>query len=288
MMPQRTMHSWSRAWPAPAKLNLYLHITGVREDGMHWLQTRFQLIELCDQLDFRIRSDGLIRLLPEHCTCNLVVRAAALLQQLGNCPLGADILLHKRIPTGGGLGGGSSDAATTLSALNQLWGLALETEQLLHIAAGLGSDVPLFVHGHTACAEGTGERLSPCPSLALPFLVLDPGVTVSTAHIYNAADLTRDTPRTKMHTLDYPAGHNDCEPVTCRLYPEVGRALAWLRTHAEGRMTGSGGCLYAAFASADQSAQLCQRVPPPWRAVLARGIASSPLLQRLQGEHNGV
>ena len=277
-------HPWSRGWPAPAKLNLYLHVTGVRADGMHWIQTQFQLLDLCDYLDFQVRADGLIRLLragPDTDT-NLVVRAAALLQQVSACPLGANVVLQKHIPAGGGLGGGSSDAATTLVALDQLWGLNLGTTRLGHVAAGLGCDVPLFLHGQSARAEGTGEILSPCKSIMQDFLVLDPGITVSTAEVYAQPELTRDTPRAKISQLAYPQGHNDCEAVTCSLYPQIGQALEWLRERADGRMTGTGGCLYAAFDSATRAEEVQRAVPPPWQALTARGITDSPLLERLQ------
>ena len=274
---------WSRAWPAPAKLNLFLHVTGLRADGMHWIQTQFQLLDHCDYLDFRVRDDGWIRLLPERHDSgdDLVVRAAALLQRVCACPLGADIALRKRIPTGGGLGGGSSDAATVLMALDRLWGLSLGAERLGPLAAALGSDVPLFIHGHSARAEGTGELLHPCESIARHFLVLDPGTAVSTATVYGQPELRRDTPRADLGQLAYPEGRNDCTAVTCRLYPEVGRALAWLRERADGRMTGTGGCLYAAFDTESQARQLQREVPAPWQAEVARGIAASPLLERL-------
>lgn len=275
---------WSRGWPAPAKLNLFLHITGVREDGMHWIQTQYQLLDFCDYLDFRVREDGLIHLLPaeDDTNDNLIVCAAALLQQVSNCALGTDIVLQKRIPIGGGLGGGSSDAATTLVALNRLWGLNLGRERLGRIATGLGSDVPLFIHGRSARAEGIGEVLGADTSVAQDFLVIDPAVAVATAEIYGHPELTRNTPRGKISQLAYPQGHNDCEAVTCQIYPEVNSALRWLRERADGRMTGTGGCVYAAFESATQARQVESDVSPPWQTFTARGRATSPLLERLQ------
>lgn len=251
---------------------------------MHWIQTQYQLLDFCDYLDFRVREDGLIRLRPAEVDTrsNLVVCAAALLQQVGNCALGADIVLQKRIPISGGLGGGSSDAATTLTALNRLWGLNLGREQLGRIATGLGSDVPLFVHGRSARAEGIGEVLSADTNVAQDFLVIDPAVAVSTAEIYGHPELTRNTPRGKISRLAYPQGHNDCEAVTCRIYPEVNKALGWLRERAAGRMTGTGGCVYAAFDTATQATQARSEVPAPWRAFTAQGRATSPLLERLQ------
>ena len=275
----------SAPWPAPAKLNLFLHVVGRRPDGYHELQTVFQLIDLADELEFELRDDGRLRRLagpaevePDH---DLSLRAARLLQASTGTPLGADIRVHKRIPVGGGLGGGSSDAATTLVALNALWGTGLSPTQLAALGLGLGADVPVFVHGHSAWAEGVGECLTP---LELPerwFAVIRPRVAVATAEVFQAPELTRNSPRITIRGLLEAGGRNDCEPVVAARWPEVGSALAWLGRVGEARLTGTGSCVFAAFASAAAARAALADLPAGWQGYVARGLARSPLLERL-------
>lgn len=277
----------SRAWPAPAKLNLFLHLTGRREDGMHTLQTLFQLLDYGDSLDFRLREDGQLRRLagPTEIAAHedLAVRAAALLQTISSTRLGADIYVHKRLPAGGGLGGGSSDAATTLVALNRLWDIGAGEDELATMALSLGADVPLFVRGRTAWGEGIGERLTPetSPGPAW-FLVLDAGVAAASGRVYGEPDLTRDTPPRTITPASLAGTRNDCEAAVCRLYPEVGRALEWLGGQAPARLTGTGGCVFAGFERRERAEDALERIPPPWRGFVARGVYRSPLLERLE------
>jgi len=275
----------SRAWPAPAKINLFLHVTGRREDGMHCLQTIFQLLDYGDLLDFRVREDGQLRALsglpglaPER---DLGLRAAALLQASSGTRMGADIFTRKRLPAGGGLGGGSSNAATVLVALNCLWGTGATTAELAAVGLALGADVPVFVHGRTAWAEGVGECLQPCAPDRRWFLVVAPGVSVSTAAVFGSAQLTAESPRIKIQAFSLASARNDCEPVTRAMYPEVARAMDWLAARAPCRMTGSGGCVFAAFAARAEAAAILAELPAPWRGFVAQGLGRSPLRGRL-------
>lgn len=273
-------------WPAPAKINLFLHVVGRRADGYHLLQTVFQFLDACDWLDFSVRTDGEIRRLSGlegvAAEDDLVVRAARLLQDAGGSALGADIRLDKRLPMGGGLGGGSSDAATVLVALNELWGTALPTDQLAALGLRLGADVPVFVRGRTAWAEGVGEVLKPLDLDEPPLLVITPDCAVATAAVFNDADLTRDTPPIKMHALSLARTGNDCEPVTRRLYPEVGRALDWLGQFAPARMSGTGASVFASFDSAAAAQSVLDGMPREWRGFVGRRLNRSPLLDRLE------
>jgi 4-diphosphocytidyl-2-C-methyl-D-erythritol kinase len=283
----------SLAWPAPAKLNLFLHITGRRADGYHQLQTVFQFLDYGDELRFRVRDDGVIRALHNlpgvTSEQDLTVRAAWLLKENTGGSLGADIELTKRLPIGGGLGGGSSDAATTLVALNHLWKLGLSVDELAKLGLRLGADVPVFVHGRAAWAEGVGERLTPMQLEEPWYVVIVPPCRVSTGEIFASPDLTRDA---KPITIrDFLAGKrgNDCEALVCRRYPEVAEALQWLGHHAcpeQGRrapasLTGTGGCVFAAFP--DESAarrvaqQFTEQRPDSWQALVAQGLNLSPL-----------
>ena len=276
----------SLAWPAPAKLNLFLHVTGRRPDGYHELQTVFQLLDFGDEIAVAPRADGLV-LRPEGATdvaaeSDLVVRAARRLQAEAGCRQGAEIRVRKRIPLGGGLGGGSSDAATTLVALNHAWGLGWPPERLAALGLALGADVPVFVHGRTAWAEGVGEKLRP---LALPpawYLVVCPGCAVSTARVFSDPELTRDTPKTTIKGFVSAGGRNDCEPVVRRLYPEVGAALDWLAPRARdgARLTGTGGCVFARFDSAAAAEAVLAVMPARWTGFVARGVGESALLAR--------
>jgi len=329
--------------PAPAKLNLFLHIVGRRADGYHLLQTLFRFIDFGDTLHFTLREDGVVRRVsaldgvPQE--QDLCVRAARLLQQECGCTLGVDIALEKRIPLGGGLGGGSSDAATTLLALNRLWQLGLSRERLMQIGLSLGADVPVFVFGENAFAEGVGEQLQ---AYSLPdawYVVLFPPVHVATAQVFAHPELTRDTISLRIRALpmaqlfqfegetrrrrandeenvvsvdanlvsevkpakgcgNYSASstarseresqhsvtdevelelHNDLQPVVCSLYPEVARHLSWLGQFAEARMTGSGACVFAEFASAGQAQAVLEQLPPDMRGIVARGLLHHPL-----------
>src|SRR5512142_3233573 len=260
--------------PAPAKLNLFLHVVGRRADGYHLLQTLFRFIDLNDTLHFTLRADGEVRRInalegvpPEQDLC---VRAARLLQQETGCKLGVDIELEKRIPMGGGLGGGSSDAATTLLALNRLWQLELPRERLLRLGLSLGADVPVFVFGDNAFAEGVGEQLQAYPLPEAWYVVLCPPVHVPTARIFTHPELTRDTISMTMRALPggrvFRAGrvaglHNDLQAVACGLYPEVARHLAWLERFAPALMTGSGACVFAEFATEAEAKAVLQQLP---------------------------
>jgi 4-diphosphocytidyl-2-C-methyl-D-erythritol kinase len=274
------------SWPAPAKLNLMLHVVGRRQDGYHELQTVFQLIDLCDRIEISVRTDGtIVRTagppgVPEH--MDLVVRAAKALQQTSGTRLGAEIAIRKRIPMGGGLGGGSSDAATTLVALNKLWKTGYSTAQIAEFGGALGADVPVFVAGKSAWAEGTGEKLTPV-SLGADswYVVLFPGVAVPTAAVFQAPELTRNSPPTTMRGFLETGGRNDCEPVVRARFPVVGEALDWLGQHAPARLTGTGSCVFAKFSRAADAERVAARVPDTWRAWVARGLDSSPLVEEL-------
>ncbi|MDZ7735227.1 MAG: 4-(cytidine 5'-diphospho)-2-C-methyl-D-erythritol kinase [Gammaproteobacteria bacterium] len=277
-----------RPWPAPAKLNRFLHITGRRADGMHELQTVFQFIDLCDELSFTVRTDAGIRHLnplagvdPET---DLTVRAARLLQSETGCRLGAEIHINKRLPLGGGLGGGSSDCATTLVALNRLWGLELPVERLADLGLGLGADVPVFVHGRAAWAEGVGERLTPVELDEPWFVVIRPDCEVSTAAVFAAPGLTRSTPPMTIRGFLDGGGGNDCEAVVRELFPAVAEAQDWLGRHAPARLTGTGACIFAPFADRETAATIAARIPARWQGFIARGLNESPLLGRLQQE----
>ncbi|HEB80594.1 MAG TPA: 4-(cytidine 5'-diphospho)-2-C-methyl-D-erythritol kinase [Chromatiales bacterium] len=271
-------------WPAPAKLNLLLRIVGRRPDGYHRLQTVFQFIDRCDRLRFEPRRDARVRRtggpagVPE--TEDLTVRAARLLRETGGYRGGVDIHLDKRLPVGGGLGGGSSDAATTLVALNRLWDLDLSAERLAELGLQLGADVPVFVRGHTAWGEGVGEVLTP---LELPcpwYLVLVPGVHVSTGTVFSAPELTRNSP--PITITDFLSGTrtNDCESVVRMRYPEVAEALKWLGQRGEARLTGTGACVFAAYPERAHAEAVRATLPVGWNGFVARGLNRSPLLGR--------
>ncbi len=273
-------------WRAPAKLNLMLHVVGRRADGYHELQTVFQLIDLCDRIEIGVREDGVISRpegppgVPEE--QDLVVRAARALKDATGTRLGAEIRVHKRIPMGGGLGGGSSDAATVLVALNKEWRAGLESRQIAAIGAKLGADVPVFAAGRSSWAEGIGEILTPV-SLGSDswYLVIYPGVAVPTAAVFQAPELTRNSPPTTMRGFLETGGRNDCEAVVRVRFPAVGEALEWLGRHAPARLTGTGSCVFAKFSRAADAERVAARVPEQWRAYVARGLDRSPLLEDL-------
>lgn len=276
----------ARGWPAPAKLNLFLHITARRADGYHLLQSVFQFLDYGDTLRFRLREDGRIQRRggPASVSADedLSVRAAGLLQQRCACSLGVDISLDKRLPLGGGLGGGSSDAATALVVLNRLWDCALDEDALAALGLELGADVPVFVRGHAAWAEGVGERLE---RVELPepwYVVVKPAVEVATATIFNAPELTRDCPPITIPDFLAGAGTNVCEPVVRKAYPEVAEALDWLQAFAPARLTGTGSCLFAAFETREAAEGVLHALPERWQGFTARGANRSPLHAALE------
>lgn len=271
------------AWPAPAKLNLFLHITGRRPDGYHELQTVFQFLDFGDALAFAVRDDGAVRRSgpgPAGVAVDddLTVRAARALRQCTGSRLGCDIVLDKRIPLGGGLGGGSSDAATTLVALNRLWRLDLPPAELAHLGLTLGADVPVFVHGHAAWAEGVGERLTPVAPPEPWYLVVTPDCAVDTREIYQAPDLPRAT--APVAWADFVAGrtHNDFVGVVRRRYPPVAAALDWAGRFGPARLSGSGASVFVNFAARDAANAARAALPAGWRGVVAKGLNRSPLL----------
>ena len=272
--------------PAPAKLNLMLHVLGRREDGYHELQTLFQFLDHGDELTFARREDGQIRLLSDlpgvdH-ESNLIVRAARLLQQLGDDVPGADITLVKRLPMGGGIGGGSSDAATTLLGLNRLWNLGLDLDRLAQLGLSLGADVPVFVRGHAAFAEGVGERLQ---AVELPepwYLVAVPQVSVSTAEIFSDPELTRNTPPITVRSLLAGGGHNDCQPVVEKRYPQVRNALSLLNKFVPARMTGTGACVFGSFPNEGEADKVRRQLPATLPSFVARGSNVSMLHRMLE------
>lgn len=274
------------SWPAPAKLNRFLHITGRRADGYHELQTVFQFLDYTDRLWFEPVPGREIELsggVPGVAVENdLVYRAARALQDLTGYPGGVRIRLDKRLPAGAGLGGGSSDAATTLVALNHLWQTGLDEDRLAGLGLQLGADVPVFVRGRAAWAEGIGERLTPLDTLDTPwFLVLDPALSVSTAEIFSDPQLTRNTRPLKIPAFLSGAGVNDLQAVVVRHYPEVANALNWLSKYQPARMTGSGACVFAAFPEEASARTVLEQLPAPWTGFVARGCNRSPLLERL-------
>ena len=279
----------SRGWPAPAKLNLFLHIIGRRADGYHLLQTIFQFIELADSIHFEINSSGKLKLETSYSDItpedDLVLRAAKILQEKTGCKSGANITVEKNLPIGGGLGGGSSDAATTLVALNKLWKCELNEDQLARIGVELGADIPIFIYGHAAWAEGVGEQLTAVEPVESCYLVVRPDCQVSTQEIFNSEDLTRNTPAITIRDSLTGSMRNDCEPVVRRLHPQVAEAQDWLSQYAETRMTGTGACIFAVFENRKQAETVLDELPPPWQGFVTRGQNRSPLIERLQQEN---
>ena len=270
---------------SPAKLNLFLHLTGRRADGYHTLQTLFQLLDYGDWMQFETLPGNRIAV---DCTGldiprrdNLVYRAARLLQQHCRIRRGAHIRLDKTLPSGGGLGGGSSNAGTTLLALNRLWELGLSTGQLAELGLTLGADIPLFVHGHSAWAEGVGEQLTPLQLADQWYVVISPPGEVSTAEVFSQQDLTVGTPPIKMATFFQRGGVNDCQPVVRRLYPQVNDALVWLQQFGQARLTGTGACVFLAMADPVQAESVFAQKPAHWHGFVARGVNRSPVLATL-------
>lgn len=271
--------------PAPAKLNLFLHIVGQREDGYHLLQTVFQLLDYGDTLHFTPNQSGAVTLTdqlpgvnPEH---NLIYRAAMMLKPCAPANVGVGIRLDKRIPMGAGLGGGSSDAATTLLALNRLWNCQLPVAQLAEMGAQLGADVPVFVHGQTAWAEGVGEQLYPIETPPGWYLVIYPGIAVNTAEIFRHPQLTRNTPASRIRALTALRLGNDCQAVVTSHYPEVAKALDWLTNFSQALMTGTGSSIFARFASRDQAQAVLDQLPSQWQGFVAQATPTSTALESL-------
>ena len=273
-------------WPAPAKLNLFLHINGRRPDGYHELQTLFILLDHCDELIITPDESNQIRIEPEipglPLTQNLIYRAAMLLKARSERPLGAHIRLDKHLPMGGGLGGGSSDAATTLVALKYLWQLGLTEEELAQLGRTLGADVPVFVRGRAAFAEGVGEKLTPVDVAEKWYLVAIPPVHVSTALIFQDPELPRATPKQSWMELRAGSWKNDCELLVKKGYPEVAKALSWLLEYAPSRMTGTGACVFAEFAEESSARKVLADMPNWLQGFVARGLNLSPLQAVLQ------
>ena len=268
--------------PAPAKLNLFLHVTGRRADGYHLLQTVFRFIDFADTLHFSLRTDAEIRHLNPlpgvPAENDLTVRAARLLQAETGCRLGVDIRIDKCLPMGGGLGGGSSDAATTLIALNRLWQLGLGRERLQQLGLSLGADVPVFVFGRNAFAEGVGEALTPVNLPSPWYVVLMPQVEVPTAKIFAAEALTRNTLPIRMAAFPDVLTRNDLQPVVCEMFPQVQKAIDWLSQFAEAKMTGSGACVFAEFDSQQSAQSVLESAPAEFKGVVARGLDQHPML----------
>ena len=280
-------------WPAPGKLNLFLHVVRRRPDGYHELQTAFQFIDLSDSIHFCQRPPGVIERIGGipgvAAEDDLVVRAARCLGAAAaeaGVPLrqGVAIEVEKRLPMGGGVGGGSSDAATVLVALNELWEIGFGVERLAEIGLGLGADVPVFVHGRAAWAEGVGERLEPVDFPEPVYLLLQPDVAISTAEVFKAPELTRDSPVITIAGFLQAGGRNDCEPVVRRRYPVVASALDWLGRHGPARLTGTGSCVFAPMVDSTHAAAVLADKPPEWRGWVTHGLNQSPLTARLQFE----
>jgi 4-diphosphocytidyl-2-C-methyl-D-erythritol kinase len=274
---------------APAKLNLFLHVTGRRNDGYHLLQTVFRLLDFSDQLGFNLRYDGVIKLhnpiagVPEE--NNLCVRAAKLLQQESGVNQGVEIFLTKRIPLGGGLGGGSSDAATTLLALNHLWNLNFNKNQLIELGLQLGADVPVFIFGKNAFAEGVGEKLVPITLPPAWYLVLIPPLHVSTAEVFSSKELTRNTIPIKIPPFSIWQGHNDLESVVCQKYPEVAVHLEWLKQLKNTTITamsGSGACVFAEFAAESTARAALAQLPAGMDGFVAQGLDYHPVCDYIE------
>jgi len=272
--------------PAPAKLNLMLHITGRREDGYHLLQSVFQFIDLCDWLEFEAEAGGVIHRLDSRTPVaedeDILLAAARLLQEKFQVSQGVGIRIEKRIPIGGGLGGGSSDAATCLVALNRLWELNLTLPQLAEIGLELGADVPVFVRGYAAWAGGVGEILQAMDIKESLYLVVHPGIAVSTAQIFAAEELTRNCDPITIRAFLRGAGRNVCEPVVRKLYPVVGEAIDWLSQFGAARMSGTGACVFVEMDSLRQAETVKSQIQKPWDAYIVKAMNRSPLHQQLQ------
>lgn len=279
------MISEATHWPSPAKLNLFLYITGRRDNGYHELQTLFQFVDFGDELTIQSNESGLITITPEipgvSTEDNLIWKAATALQKYASCSFGADIHLKKVLPMGGGIGGGSSNAATVLVALNFLWQLNLSDDELAEIGLKLGADVPVFVRGYSAFAEGVGEQLHPANPDEKWYLVVKPQVSIATVDIFTHPKLTRNTPKRALTTLLEQEYVNDCEKIVRMLYPEVDKQLSWLLQYAPSRLTGTGSCVFAEFSSKLEADSILEKLPDTVSAFVAKGRNVSPLKETL-------
>jgi len=283
---QYNQFAWVEKWPAPAKLNLMLRIVGQRSDGYHLLQTVFQFIDLCDWITFHSVDDGRVslqKMIPGVAEADdLTIRAANLLKAKTGCKSGVRIEVEKNLPMGGGLGGGSSDAATTLVALNELWGLNLSTDILMELGLALGADVPVFVYGHASWAEGVGEKLEKINLQEQWVVVIKPECHVNTKEIFLAKNLTRNSKSIRI--TDFTAGQhqNDCVEVVCQLYPVVKDALVDLSKFSEARLTGTGACVFAQFDSESAALSAYRSLNDRWQVYLSKGVNESPLISKLK------
>ncbi|RLV60221.1 4-(cytidine 5'-diphospho)-2-C-methyl-D-erythritol kinase [Parashewanella curva] len=271
-------------WPAPAKLNLFLHINGRRPDGYHELQTLFQFIDACDYLTFKLTDAPNLVLHSELNSVvdpsdNLILKAAKLLKQHANYSGGAEIFLEKNLPMGGGIGGGSSNAATTLVALNALWKTGLSVDELAKLGVKLGADVPVFIRGLAAFAEGVGEQLTPVDLPEKYYLVITPEVHVSTAKVFSHPDLPRNTPKLTLATLMKNSWQNDCQSLVAEQHPQVAKALDWLVEYAPSRMTGTGACVFGEFEDKQQALKVLSQLPTDLSGFVAQGLNQSPLIE---------
>jgi len=289
------MPSHTITLPAPAKLNLFLHITGQRENGYHDLQTLFQFIDLADTLHFTTTQNKDVSVKPNTNSTNqiapdqelrqednLIYKAAKALMPHNQTGYGIEILFEKKIPSGAGLGGGSSDAATTLLALNALWQCQLSNQQLCEIGLTLGADVPVFVAGQAAFAEGVGEHLTPVSPATPWYIVIKPNAHISTAEIFSHPDLTRNTPTLKISAALEQGGHNDCEKVVRKLYPEVDKAMSWLNNFSLTKLTGTGACIFAEFSSQQEALDVAEQYPDSSAIFVAKGLNNNPAHRALQ------
>ncbi|WP_325893576.1 4-(cytidine 5'-diphospho)-2-C-methyl-D-erythritol kinase [Grimontia sp. NTOU-MAR1] len=280
------MTQTTSVWPAPAKLNLFLYITGQRDNGYHDLQTLFQFLDYGDTLSITLNDSGEVTLSPEiegvPVEENLIYRAAMAIKEKTGCTLGAHIYVEKVLPMGGGLGGGSSNAATTLVALNHLWETQLSVDKLADIGLALGADVPVFVRGTTAFAEGVGELLQPAEAEEKWYLVAKPEVSIATAKIFGHPSLTRNTPKRTLNALLAANYENDCEKIVRELFPEVDKAISWLLEYAPSRLTGTGACVFAEFENEKDARATLNKLPDWLTGFVARGVNTSPLLSTLK------
>lgn len=279
-------------WPSPAKLNLFLHINGRYEDGYHQLQSLFQILDFGDELAFDINVSGKVTLADPIAGVadkdNLIIKAAHLLKQ--SLPdvlfqeLGCTIHLRKRLPMGGGIGGGSSNAATTLLVLNKLWDCRLSEEKLATLALTLGADVPIFIQGKTAFAEGVGEKLQPVSLPTKTYLVVVPDSHVSTAEVFSLSELPRNTAKIDFSEYSFASTHNDCQQIVCDRYPNVAKALHWLLEYAPSRMTGTGACVFAIFEHRQEALDVQALLPEGSKSFVANGVNTSLLHSQIQAQ----
>ncbi len=275
------------SFPSPAKLNLFLHINGQRSDGYHELQTLFQFLDYGDTIEISLNDSGNINLLTPisgvNNDDNLIVKAARIIQQQANKNFGADIKINKILPMGGGLGGGSSNAATILLALNTLFEVNMEIDELATLGLSLGADVPVFVRGYAAFAEGVGEKLSRAAPKEYWYLVSKPNCSISTAAVFTSPDLPRATAKLALKDIDLSHVmencHNDCQTMVIKRYPEVAKLLAWLIEYAPSQMTGTGACIFSRFNSEDEARQLQKQLPKEIFSFVAKGLNESPVMQ---------